>query len=187
MVDEIKYRRIAAQLESEIRGGKYATRALPSEMQLVRRFGVGRKTVQRAMLELQYRGIVTRMHGKGTFLTERGANLTGLLGLLIPNAASQSFFQSFAREVARVGQEKGYTFLYGVAGFDDIDSARLSVPSLTTIHQPIARIAECAFEALQYRMGRSAGMPPREILLDAPLVERDSTADHKAKRRNRKE
>ena len=375
MVDEIKYRRIAAQLESEIRSGKYATRALPSEMQLVRRFGVGRKTVQRAMLELQYRGIVTRMHGKGTFLTERGANLTGLLGLLIPNAASQLFFQSFAREVARVGQEKGYTFLYGeaaagdaesvalqtrrfarefaarrvegvifrpilgarytcvneevvdvfrkagvpvvlvdsdivapplrsgfdvvginnvlagrriadylmgigrrriaflindvpegisvnlrnrlfglsgavssagarwsanhvirlepddvngfrrvfkrkfipdaivcvcddvalklmptltaigkrvpedvaVAGFDDIDGARLSVPSLTTIHQPIARIAECAFEALQYRMGRLEGMPPREILLDAPLIERDSTADHKVKRRNRKE
>ena len=375
MIDEIKYRKIAAHLESEIRSGKYATRVLPSEMQLVRRFGVGRKTVQRAMLELQYRGIVTRMHGKGTFLTKRGETLTGLLGLLIPNAASQSFFQSFAREIAKVGQEKGYTFLYGeaaagdaesvalqtrrfarefaarrvegvifrpiiderytcvneevvdvfrkagvpvvlvdsdivapplrsgfdvvginnvlsgrrianylmgigrrriaflindepigisvnlrnrlfglsgavssagarwsanhvirlepddvngfrrmfkrkfipdaivcvcddvalklmqtltaigkrvpedvaVVGVDDIDNARLSVPSLTTIHQPIAQMAECAFDALQYRMSRPDGIPPREILLDAPLVERGSTGGHMIKRKNKKE
>ena len=369
MPNEVKYRKIAAILESEIRSGKYAAKALPSETQLVQRFGVGRKTVQRAMLELQYRNIVTRRHGKGTFLTKHGENLTGLLGLLIPDAAVLSFFQSFAREIARVGQENGYTFLYGAAaagnaetiarqtlrfarefaarrvegvifrpivdetytsvnaevmdifskaglpvvlvdsdivspplrsdfdvvginnvlsgqriadhlmrigkrriaflfneeprgvsvnlrsrlfglsgaiataggrwssenviriatadvngfrrffrrrfrpdaivcgndtiairmiqtlaaigkrvpedvavvGFDDIDSARLSVPSLTTVHQPIGKMAECAFEALRDRMG-GGDFAPRAILLDAPLVERESTvglsADH---------
>ena len=369
MPNEVKYRKIAAILESEIRSGKYAAKALPSETQLVRRFGVGRKTVQRAMLELQYRNIVTRHHGKGTFLTRYGKSFTGLLGLMIPNAASLTFFQSFARELARVGQEKGYTFLYGAAaagdpesvarqtrrfarefalrrvdgvifrpivdedyadvneevvdifrkaglpivlvdsdivspparsefdvvginnilagqriakylmgigrrhiaflmndeplgisvnlrsrlfgvavaemdagcewreshvlkvspgdvngfrrvfsrrfrpdaivcgndmaaielmqtlsaigkrvpedvavvGFDDVESARLSVPSLTTIHQPIAKMAECAFGVLQDRMRNPDGVP-REILLAAPLVERESTvglsADH---------
>ena len=66
-----------------------------------------------------------------------------------------------------------------VVGFDDIDSARLSVPSLTTVHQPIGKMAECAFEALRDRMG-GTDCAPRAILLDAPLVERDSTACRKS-------
>jgi len=60
------------------------------------------------------------------------------------------------------------------------------VPSLTTIHQPIAQMAECAFDALQYRMSRPDGILPREILLDAPLVERGSTGGHMIKRKNKK-
>ena len=62
-----------------------------------------------------------------------------------------------------------------VVGCDGIDSSRLSVPSLTTIHQPVEQIAEQAFMTLMSRIRNTTGGNPREILLDAPLVARSST------------
>lgn len=61
-----------------------------------------------------------------------------------------------------------------VAGFDDADFARLMDPSLTTIRQPIRQMAETAFESLLRRI-RTPALAPRQILLDASLVVRDST------------
>ena len=122
MNEETRYRVVAKSLENEIRAGKYAGRSLPSEAQLVRRFGVGRKTVQRAILELQYQGLVVRRQGKGTFLSNLGKRTTGLLGLLIPDATSATIFQSFSREIARIGQNAGYTFLFGEAAVGDAES-----------------------------------------------------------------
>ena len=122
MADETKYKVVAKSLENDIRAGKYAGRSLPSEAQLVRQFGVGRKTVQRAILELQYQGLVVRRQGKGTFLSNLGKRTTGLLGLLIPDASSATIFQSFSREIARIGQNAGYTFLFGEAAVGDAES-----------------------------------------------------------------
>ena len=62
-----------------------------------------------------------------------------------------------------------------VAGFDDVQHAVISSPQLTTIHQPCADIAAMAFRLLVDRI-REPKLPPREILLDAPLVIRESTA-----------
>lgn len=61
-----------------------------------------------------------------------------------------------------------------VAGFDDVNFARLATPALTTLHQPCAELAELAFEMLQVRI-RSPKRPPSETFLDAPLVVREST------------
>lgn len=122
MADETKYKVVAKSLENDIRAGKYAGRSLPSEAQLVRQFGVGRKTVQRAILELQHLGLVVRRQGKGTFLSNLGKRTTGLLGLLIPDATSATIFQSFSREIARIGQNAGYTFLFGEAAVGDAES-----------------------------------------------------------------
>ena len=61
-----------------------------------------------------------------------------------------------------------------VAGFDDADFARLMDPPLTTIRQPIRQMAETAFESLLRRI-RTPALAPRQILLDASLVVRDST------------
>ena len=62
-----------------------------------------------------------------------------------------------------------------VVGFDDISAASLSVPPLTTISQPVRKLAATAFKTLIARIRHPAG-DPREILLDAPLVVRRSTA-----------
>lgn len=61
-----------------------------------------------------------------------------------------------------------------VVGFDDIDIARTTAPPLTTISQPVKKLAATAFKTLLARI-RYQNNAPREILLDAPLVIRQST------------
>ena len=61
-----------------------------------------------------------------------------------------------------------------LAGFDDVRVAREMKPPLTTIHQPCADLAAVAFRTLMERIA-NPDLPPREILLDAPLVVREST------------
>ncbi|HXO97626.1 MAG TPA: GntR family transcriptional regulator, partial [Chthoniobacterales bacterium] len=49
--------------------GQYnATQRLPSDAQLVRRFGVSRPTAARALRDLQAEGVVERRVGAGSFL-----------------------------------------------------------------------------------------------------------------------
>ena len=61
-----------------------------------------------------------------------------------------------------------------VTGVDDVASASASRPQLTTIRQPCAELGQMAFHALVQRL-RTPNLPPRQILLDAPLVARAST------------
>ena len=61
-----------------------------------------------------------------------------------------------------------------VVGFDDIATARTANPPLTTISQPVKKLAATAFKALLARI-RYPNNDPREIFLDAPLVVRQST------------
>ena len=62
-----------------------------------------------------------------------------------------------------------------LAGFDDVRCAMTTFPALTTIHQPCEDIAMVAYRTLKERMHDPA-LPPRRILLPAPLVVRESTA-----------
>jgi len=61
-----------------------------------------------------------------------------------------------------------------VTGFDDVKLAGEAKPALTTIRQPCFDLATTAFQVLLERIG-NPGLPPRQILLDAPLVVRKST------------
>ena len=61
-----------------------------------------------------------------------------------------------------------------LVGFDDIALARTTTPPLTTISQPVRKLAATAFKTLLARI-RYPGNDPREILLDAPLVVRRTT------------
>ena len=61
-----------------------------------------------------------------------------------------------------------------LAGFDDVQFSKVMSPQLTTIHQPCDGIAAMAFKAMLERMA-DPSLPPREILLPAPLVVRGST------------
>ena len=65
-----------------------------------------------------------------------------------------------------------------VAGVDDVRLAALSNPPLTTIRQPCREIGRAAVTALIERI-RTPSIPPRQILLDAPLVIRKSTTSAK--------
>ena len=61
-----------------------------------------------------------------------------------------------------------------VAGFDDAKIAKLLNPPLTTIKQPVKRLAETAVASLLERI-RNPDLAPRAILLDAQMVVRRST------------
>lgn len=61
-----------------------------------------------------------------------------------------------------------------LAGFDDVHYATTMSPPLTTVHQPCTDLAKVAYKTLRERIG-DADLPPRRILLPAPLVVREST------------
>ena len=66
------YARVKAWLKDGLSRGRWPAGALmPSEAELVERFGVSRMTVNRALRELQGEGLLVRRQGKGTFAAER--------------------------------------------------------------------------------------------------------------------
>ena len=60
-----------------------------------------------------------------------------------------------------------------LGSFDDANYAKLLNPALTTIHQPCRQIGEVALQAMLQRI-KEPSTAPREILLDAPLIVRES-------------
>lgn len=65
------YRRIKEELKRSLARGRYPPGArMPSEADLVARFGVSRMTVNRALRELVDEGLVVRTQGLGTFAVQ---------------------------------------------------------------------------------------------------------------------
>jgi len=64
-------RQAAQEILKGIESGKLvrANGALPSETELSRRFAVSRATIRDALAQLEQRGVITRRHGAGTFVT----------------------------------------------------------------------------------------------------------------------
>lgn len=66
-----KYKQIYNQLYDAISGGKYSGGdLLPTEMEMVRDYGVSRITVQKALKMLVDEGLIERIAGKGTFVRQ---------------------------------------------------------------------------------------------------------------------
>lgn len=64
-----RYRQIAGELRAEIDAGQLAAgRLLPSEAELIDRFGVSRATVRHALAVLEREGLVTTHPGKGRYV-----------------------------------------------------------------------------------------------------------------------
>lgn len=68
------YRQITADIEARIARGEWSDGApLPSENELVRKLGVSRMTIHRALRELSERGVLSRVRGVGTFVAPPAA------------------------------------------------------------------------------------------------------------------
>lgn len=102
--------KIQQELLSEILAGNYDHVArLPSEAQLVKRFGASRPTVARALQELKLQGLLERRAGSGTYLRrERGAvrNERGArqLGLIVPGLGQVEIFDVICGELASLAR-----------------------------------------------------------------------------------
>ncbi|QDU05011.1 Arabinose metabolism transcriptional repressor [Gimesia chilikensis] len=88
-----KYERIGEQLKRQIREGQILPgTALPSEQQLASLFDSARSTVRQAMGLLEREGLVSRVQGKGTFVSDQARQRLScgldILALVIPEVLS---------------------------------------------------------------------------------------------------
>ena len=110
----LKWAEIFEELQKDIRGGLYSHGVpLPSEEALIRRYGVSRITVVRAMDELRKRGLVWRKRGSGTFATKAAQNESGRLGLIFPSLSFGEIFPAVCQALTRFAQKDGYSVVLG--------------------------------------------------------------------------
>jgi DNA-binding LacI/PurR family transcriptional regulator len=92
-------------------------------------------------------------------------------GILIVNDVSAAAFVAvLARHGLRVPDD------VSVVGYDDTPAARYALTPLTTVGTRAKDIADAATEMLQERLSGEYDGPPRRMVLDPPLVERESVA-----------
>jgi GntR family transcriptional regulator of arabinose operon len=111
-----KYRQILEKLQEDIASGRYRSgKRLPSEAELVRRFGASRMTVFRAMHELQLLGLVTRRVGSGTFVSSNSKTGSYVFGLLIPELGQTEIFEAICKGMMEAQEAMHHSLLWGNA------------------------------------------------------------------------
>ena len=93
-----KYRQIVESLRASITTGQYRHGGrLPSEAELVRRFGVSRMTAVKAVQQLQQEGLLVRRAGSGTYAAEGPRGQKPVFGLIIPDLGSTEIFEPICK------------------------------------------------------------------------------------------
>ena len=113
----IRFPEIARQLREEVLSGRYGAEGrMPSEAQLVRRFGVSRPTVARALRVLADEGLLERRAGSGSFVRQ-GVKSSGatskLLALLVSGLGNTEIFQLICGEIASLARMHDYGLVWG--------------------------------------------------------------------------
>jgi GntR family transcriptional regulator of arabinose operon len=117
-----KYRQIFEKLQDDISSGRYKPgNRLPSEAELVRRFGASRMTVLRAMRELQLLGLVTRKVGSGTYVSATSNPGSHVFGLLIPELGQTEIFEAICQGMMAAPQAMHHSLLWGNAVSQDTE------------------------------------------------------------------
>jgi GntR family transcriptional regulator of arabinose operon len=109
-----KHRQVYAALRRDIQSGdlKRGDR-LPSEAELVRKFGASRITVGRAVRDLQLAGLVERRVGSGTYV--KAPHTTGGLsfGLLIPDLGETDIFEPICQGMMASPLAREHALVWG--------------------------------------------------------------------------
>jgi GntR family transcriptional regulator of arabinose operon len=109
-----KYRRIVESLRNSILSGQYRNGArLPSEAELVRRFGVSRMTAVKAMQQLQQEGLLVRRTGSGTYAAGGVGTQNPAFGLIIPDLGETEIFEPICKGMARSPDAQGHSLSWG--------------------------------------------------------------------------
>jgi len=109
-----KYQQVFSAIRRDIQSGRL-TRGdrLPSEAQLVRKFGASRITVGRAMRELQVAGLVERRAGSGTFVKVPQSSAALSFGLLIPNLGETEIFEPICQGMMASPLARDHALIWG--------------------------------------------------------------------------
>jgi DNA-binding LacI/PurR family transcriptional regulator len=118
-----KHRRVSQELRTEIVTGVYGdVGRLPSEAQLVERFGVSRPTIGRALQDLRNEGLVERRAGSGSFVrVQAKTNETSILGLLVPGRGSTEVLDLICGEIGAIARIRNYGLLWGRSAHPQLD------------------------------------------------------------------
>jgi GntR family transcriptional regulator of arabinose operon len=109
-----KYLQIVESVRQGIESGRYRNGVrLPSEIELVRRFGVSRMTVVKAMRQLQQAGIITRRAGSGTYATEGNTGQKPVFGLIIPDLGQTEIFEPICQGMSSSPNAAGHSLSWG--------------------------------------------------------------------------
>lgn len=109
-----KYQQIYEALRTAITSGVYQNgNRLPSEAELVKRFGASRLTVARALKELQLAGLVYRRAGSGTYVKLAEKAQSHVFGLLIPDLGQTEIFEPICQGMMRAQQGQKHSLLWG--------------------------------------------------------------------------
>ena len=162
-----KHQQVFDHLRREILSGTYRSgEKLPSEADLVKRFGASRITVGRAVRELSERHLVERRAGSGTYVrADRSRGLS--FGLLIPDLGRTAIFEEICQGMNDAPAAADHVLLWGNGGgSSDLGDAASSKAGSTAVRQ------EAAWRLCQQYIAREvAGV------FFAPL-ERLEPADH---------
>ncbi|HTI71587.1 MAG TPA: GntR family transcriptional regulator [Candidatus Limnocylindria bacterium] len=123
-----RHEQISRELLGDILSGKHdATGRLPSEAQLVKRFGVSRPTVTRALFDLKNNGVIERRAGSGTFISRGAPTAAGTrqLGLLVPGLGEIEIFEVICGELASLARVHDLVMHWG--GPRDRSEARMTI------------------------------------------------------------
>jgi LacI family transcriptional regulator len=162
-----KHENISRELRGEIAAGKYAVKdQLPSESQLVARFGVSRPTVARALRDLQNEGLVERRAGSGTFVRQAEQRVspgTRVLGLLVPERGTTEIFDAICGELGALARMEGLGLLWGGSPLPHVDRDATPEHALDVCRQFIEKgVAGVFFAPLE--TGPNPEAVNREIL-----------------------
>jgi len=114
-----KHAQVFDALRREIQSGRWRVGdRLPSEAELVRRFGHSRITIGRALRDLQNEGLVERRAGSGTYV--RGPSPSGALsfGLLIPDLGETEIFEPMCRGMMDSRLARQHALVWGSGAGD---------------------------------------------------------------------
>jgi len=126
-MDNPKYRVIFEKLHEEILSHRYKPGGrLPSEAELVRRFGASRMTVLKAIKELQALDLVHRRVGSGTYVSNHSAIGSRVFGLLIAELGQTEIFEAICRGMMMLPKARQHSLLWGHSVFNDGQNAEVA-------------------------------------------------------------
>ena len=108
------HKEIFDALRREILAGKYdASKRLPSEMELSRRFGVSRPTISRVTLDLKREGLIVTRKGAPSVITRFALNATGALGFVVPGESYAEIFSPLEERLGKLAERLGWDLIPG--------------------------------------------------------------------------
>ncbi len=109
-----KHHQVFSALLREIESGRWKEgERLPSEAQLVERFGHSRITVGRALRDLQAAGLISRRAGAGSFVSRATEAARYSFGLLIPELGETDIFEPICRGMMASPLAREHALVWG--------------------------------------------------------------------------